>query len=140
MEERGLKVIVVDNCSTHKSIALRNLIEEQGMHLCFESDTRPLRDFVGYELLFLPAYSPDYNPIEESFSCCKSFLLMLCAGGAKWVALLTFCITLKVKAYLRRHWTWVQDSEFPERDLIEACYLAVNGENARGWFRSSGYL
>jgi len=32
MEERGLKVIVVDNCSTHKSIALRDLIEEQGMH------------------------------------------------------------------------------------------------------------
>jgi len=50
------------------------------------------------------------------------------------------CILLLVKAYLRRHWMWAQDSAFPERDLIEACYSAVNGENAKGWFQSSGYL
>ena len=31
MEERALKVIVMDNCSTHKSAALHELIEDQGM-------------------------------------------------------------------------------------------------------------
>ena len=35
---------------------------------------------LGYKLLFLPAYSPDYNPIEESFSCCEDELSMLHAG------------------------------------------------------------
>ena len=49
-------------------------------------------------------------------------------------------LSLVVKAYLRRHWSWAQDSEFPERNLIEACYLAVDVEKAKGWFRSSGYL
>jgi hypothetical protein len=37
-------------------------------------------------------------------------------------------IPLIVKAYLWKHWMWAQDSNFPEHDLVEACYLAVNGE------------
>ena len=32
MDEHSLKVVVMDNCSTHKSIALRELIEDQGMY------------------------------------------------------------------------------------------------------------
>jgi hypothetical protein len=44
------------------------------------------------------------------------------------------CISPIVKAYLWRHWMCAQDTEFPERDLVEACYLAVLKENARGWF------
>jgi transposase len=87
MEERGLKVIVVDNCNTHKSIALRDLIEDQGMHLLLSYATCDLRGFVGYELLFLPAYSPDYNPIEESFSCCESCLSN--SFDVTWAMLLT---------------------------------------------------
>lgn len=31
--------------------------------------------FVGVVLIFLPPYSPDLNPIEESFSCGKLRLL-----------------------------------------------------------------
>jgi len=42
------------------------------------------RFVLGYELLFLPAYSLDYNPIEESFSCCKDELSMLYAGMDYW--------------------------------------------------------
>jgi transposase len=41
MEEQGLKVVVMDNWSTHKSNALRELIEDQGMHIllsCLTSD------------------------------------------------------------------------------------------------------
>lgn len=90
-------VIVLDNCSTHKSTALREVVEQSG---CL--------------LIFLPPYSPDYNPIEESFSCLK-----------KW---------------LHRHWQQLQNSEFPEQDLRNMCFLAVNSENACGWYTHSGYL
>jgi transposase len=47
-------IIVLDNCAIHKSELLREVVEASG-HL----------------LIFLPPYSPDYNPIEESFSCGK---------------------------------------------------------------------
>jgi hypothetical protein len=45
-----------------------------------------------------------------------------------------------VKKWLRRHWWQLQNSEFPEQDLREACFLAVNGENSHGWYAHSGYL
>lgn len=44
-------IIIMDNASIHKSIDLRNLVNENG-----------------FELVFLPAYSPQLNPIEEVFS------------------------------------------------------------------------
>lgn len=43
--------------SAHKPKRIRELIEQQGC-----------------ELLYLPAYSPDYNPIEEAFSKIKNLL------------------------------------------------------------------
>ena len=43
------KIIVMDNLSAHKGERVRELIEERGC-----------------ELLYLPPYSPDFNPIEES--------------------------------------------------------------------------
>lgn len=45
-----------------------------------------------------------------------------------------------VKKWLRRHWQQLQNSEFPEQDLHDACFLAVNGENAHGWYAHIGYL
>ena len=39
MEERGLRVVIMDNCSIHKSNALRELIEDQGMHFLLLSLT-----------------------------------------------------------------------------------------------------
>ena len=53
----------MDNCAIHKSAALREVVEG-----------------VGCRLSFLPPYSPDLNPIEESFSSCKSSLhvMFLC--------------------------------------------------------------
>ena len=50
------QVVVLDNLSAHKGVRVRQLIEERGC-----------------ELLFLPAYSPDY-PIEETFSKVKTNL------------------------------------------------------------------
>jgi transposase len=43
------QVVVMDNLRAHKTGRVRELIEERGC-----------------ELWFLPAYSPDLNPIEES--------------------------------------------------------------------------
>src|SRR3712207_209850 len=51
------QVVVMDNLSAHKAERIRELIEEWGC-----------------ELLYLPPYSPDLNPIEEAFSKIKSRL------------------------------------------------------------------
>jgi transposase len=47
-------IVVMDNLSSHKSDAVREAIEAAGA-----------------ELLFLPPYSPDLNPIEQVFSKLK---------------------------------------------------------------------
>ena len=49
--------VVVDNLGAHKGERVRELIEERGC-----------------QLLYLPAYSPDFNPIEEAFSKIKGLL------------------------------------------------------------------
>jgi len=51
------QVVVMDNLSAHKGARTRELIES-----------------VGCELLYLPPYSPDLNPIEEAFSKIKGLL------------------------------------------------------------------
>ena len=51
------QVVVMDNLSTHKGERVRELIEGRGC-----------------ELIYLPAYSPDLNPIEEAFSKIKGLL------------------------------------------------------------------
>jgi transposase len=50
-------VVVMDNLAAHKAAAIRSRIEQQGA-----------------KLLFLPAYSPDLNPIEQAFSKLKALL------------------------------------------------------------------
>jgi transposase len=59
--KRG-QVIVMDNLSAHKGERVRELIEAKGC-----------------ELIYLPPYSPDYNPIEQAFSKLKSYLRAACA-------------------------------------------------------------
>ena len=51
------QVVVVDNLGAHKGERVRELIESRGC-----------------ELLYLPPYSPDLNPIEEAFSKVKGLL------------------------------------------------------------------
>lgn len=51
------QVVVMDNLSAHKGERIRELIEQRGC-----------------ELLYLPSYSPDLNPIEEAFSKIKGLL------------------------------------------------------------------
>jgi transposase len=54
------QVVVMDNLSTHKGERARKLIEERGC-----------------QLLYLPPYSPDLNPIEEAFSKVKRLLRVI---------------------------------------------------------------
>lgn len=56
MLKRG-QIVVMDNLSSHKSKRVKELIENAGC-----------------ELVFLPPYSPDMNPIEEAFSKVKGIL------------------------------------------------------------------
>ena len=51
------RIVVMDNLSVHKSKRVQRLVEGAGC-----------------ELLFLPPYSPDMNPIEEAFSKVKGIL------------------------------------------------------------------
>jgi transposase len=51
------QVVVMDNLSAHKSSRIRELIESKGC-----------------ELIYLPPYSPDFNPIEEAFAKLKALL------------------------------------------------------------------
>ena len=54
--KRG-QIVVMDNLQVHKMRRVRELIEGRGC-----------------SLVFLPSYSPDFNPIEQAFSKVKTLL------------------------------------------------------------------
>jgi transposase len=54
---KGGQIVVMDNLGAHRPKRIRELIKERGC-----------------ELLYLPAYSPDYDPIEEAFAKIKNLL------------------------------------------------------------------
>ncbi len=56
-ELRAGDIVVMDNLSSHKGPRVREMIEAAGA-----------------KLLFLPPYSPDFNPIEMAFSKMKALL------------------------------------------------------------------
>ena len=56
-ELRRGDIVIMDNLSSHKRASVRELIEGAGA-----------------TLLFLPAYSPDFNPIEKAFARLKAML------------------------------------------------------------------
>lgn len=62
-------VLVMDNCSIHKAEALNRIVTAMGKILYFLRDIYLI--FIGCKLVYLPGYSPDLNPIEESFSSCE---------------------------------------------------------------------
>ena len=51
------QTVVMDNLSAHKGERVKEIIEERGC-----------------ELLYLPPYSPDFNPIEQAFSKVKGLM------------------------------------------------------------------
>ena len=90
--KRG-KIVVMDNLQVHKMREVRELIEGRGC-----------------SLVFLPSYSPDFNPIEEAFSKIKGILR---------------------KAKARTFEALVE--------ATGAALSAVTEEDARGFFRHCGY-
>ena len=90
---RGQVVVAMDNLSAHKGERVRGLIESAGC-----------------ELLYLPPYSPDFNPIEEAFS--------------------------KVKGLLRK--AEARSREALVEAMGEALD-AVSAQDARGFFEHCGY-
>jgi transposase len=56
-ELRPGDIVIMDNLSSHKGPAVRAMIEA-----------------VGATLLYLPPYSPDFNPIENAFAKLKALL------------------------------------------------------------------
>jgi transposase len=87
------QVVVMDNLSAHKGERVRELVEERGC-----------------ELLYLPSYSPDLNPIEEAFS--------------------------KMKGLLRKAEARSREALL---ETIGAAISAVNDRDARGFFEHCGY-
>jgi len=51
------QIVIMDNLSSHKTDQVLNLLTSAGC-----------------QVLFLPAYSPDFSPIEEAFSKLKAFI------------------------------------------------------------------
>ena len=86
-------VVVLDNLSAHKVKGIRELIENRGG-----------------ELLYLPPYSPDLNPIELAWS--------------------------KFKQYLRA--AKARTREALDQVVSEAL-KTITAENAAAWFRHCGY-
>jgi transposase len=87
------QIVVMDNLGAHKTDRVRELIEEKGC-----------------ELWFLPAYSPDLNPIEEAFS--------------------------KVKARLRKAAARTREALL---EAMGEAHSAITPRDAAGWFAHCGY-
>ena len=67
---------------------------------------------LGARLIYLPPYSPDFNPIEEAFSF--------------------------IKAWLRRHENWYTDSD-QLFWLVHRATADITPEVALSWFTDCGY-
>jgi hypothetical protein len=95
-------VLVVDNCRIHHVFGVEEMCEQRGI-----------------KLVYLPPYSPDYNPIEECFSF--------------------------VKAHIRRHGLEFRnivesgDKVDPFLFLYDALDK-VTPAMSRAWFHHSGYV
>lgn len=88
------QIVIMDNLAAHKGKKIEPLIEA-----------------CGCQLLYLPAYSPDFSLIEEMFS--------------------------KLKAHLRRSGARTREAL---QEAICQALLTVTVQDAQGWFRHCGYL
>jgi transposase len=87
------EVVVMDNLSVHKSERVREMIEGTGA-----------------SLLYLPPYSPEFNPIEEAFS--------------------------KIKNLVRKAGARVREALV---DAVGEALCEVTEEDARAFFEHCGY-
>ena len=87
------EVVILDNLPAHKVAGVRALIEARGA-----------------QLLYLPPYSPDFNPIEQAWSKIKELLRAL---KARTLPLLD--------------------------DAVTTAVAAITPDHAVAWFRHCGY-
>ncbi len=95
---------------------------------CFARIYAELRP--GCLLLYLPSYSPDLNPIEESFSTRMHPMPVSGPSCADHCA---------VKAWIRRHGTAMCAAEDPIAALLDACGC-ITADMAAHWFLHAGYI
>jgi len=88
------QVVILDNLAPHKATAVQQLIEAAGCRL-----------------LLLPPYSPDLNPIEQTWSKLKTLLRAAAA---------------RTKEALE--------------EALTAVIEQITAADARGWFAHAGYL
>ena len=105
----------MDNCAIHHDKEVRALVEgECGMFISLYHFSKLDQDTItpGAKLIYLPPYSPDFNPIEQAFH--------------------------SLKAWLRRH---EADAINPQTRpwLIHQASLSITIEDAEGWIINSGY-
>ncbi len=87
------QVVVLDGLGAHRTEKVRELVQAKGA-----------------DLLFLPSYSPDLNPIEEAFS--------------------------KIKALVRKEGARVREALV---EAIGRALAAITPGDAAGWFAHAGY-
>lgn len=92
-ELREGDVVVMDNLAAHKKLIVQDLIERAGARV-----------------LYLPPYSPDFNPIEPSWSKFKAILRALAARTTSAL-----------------------------QDAIRTALRAITPGDARGWFLHCGH-
>ena len=113
-------VIVMDNASIHKSPQLRGMIEERCVTIVpMFSHTVLMTPCRGMRLLYLPPYSPDFNPIEEAFSAMKA-----------WIR--------RNSNYARSEMSGEATCD-PYQFLIDAAFNAITSEKIHGWYTDCGY-
>lgn len=88
-------IVIMDNCAVHHVLEVKQLF-----------------DAVGIPVFFLPPYSPDYNPIEETFSY--------------------------VKYYLKQHDELIQRLGNPEV-IVRAAFNSITPSQCKGWIDHCGY-
>lgn len=122
-------VPICDNCRIHHNKMLEELVNGSCMQPFIPLGAPHLTTAsVGCLLLFLLPYSPDLNPIEESFSACKCSVCFM-------VPYLTLVI---VKAHLRLHNQTIRNAADPISALTQAC-ACITAEKAQAWFIHAGY-
>ena len=93
LRERPDAIVVMDNLAAHKAAVVRQAFDQAG---------------IAYR--YLPAYSPDMNPIEQAWS--------------------------KLKTHLRARAARTRDAL---ESAIPDALATITPSNAQGWFRKAGY-
>ena len=67
-------VVVMDNCAIHHDEEICHIIEDDCGIFELDNNFLLLISSVGAKLIYLPPYSPDFNPINQVFHTIKAWL------------------------------------------------------------------